>query len=79
MTGEGEAILAQMQAIVERSTWLVCPRPQVPRDVILRGQHPDTGRSLLFAHPSQLERITAGLRFMNVPHEIEGETPDGST
>lgn len=77
MTAEGEAVLAAMREVVDRSTYLVCPREQVPPHVVYQARHPDTGRPLIFVHPTQVDRITAGLRIVQVPHEMEGP-PDGT-
>jgi hypothetical protein len=79
-TSEGAALLETLRAIVERSTWLVYFREACPPHSMFRGTDPISGRSIVIGNPADREQVLAGLRTLNVPHELAEpeEDPHGA-
>lgn len=74
---DADAVLDATRAVILDSTWLVCFRDNVPRKSMYRGEDVVRGRRVILAHPDDRDEVLAGLRILNVPHEIEGES-DGA-
>lgn len=79
MSDEGRDIMQRMRELIEQSTWLVYFREACPPHAMFRGTDPISGRSVVIAHPDDREQVLAGLRTLNVPHELAEpeEAPDG--
>lgn len=77
-TSEGREILEHLRQLVEQSTWVVHFRETLPLRTMYRGWDPVSARNVVIAHPADRDAVLAGLRTLNVPHELAEETPDGA-